>query len=215
MAGIIAKICGMSFTPSAWVDDFFMQPADHLLRHYTRSRRQQTDGFTDELFLRSGVLRALEGDESGRAFLQTLADQPKVQTLARSTWFDAFQSSRRLSLIAEVAENSYYHFERELAPRDWLGAFEELKDFPVWAVDGHQTKHACHATKDAKGAHVPSGMIYGMCLHHGLMRPMARYYGDGQRPHEWSIFKQNWRSWLVQDSRARHAHLGGRSGLHR
>jgi len=151
----------------------------------------------------------------GGLFLQTLADQPKVQTLARSTWFDAFQSSRRLSLIAEVAENSYYHFERELAPRDWLGAFEELKDFPVWAVDGHQTKHACHATKDAKGAHVPSGMIYGMCLHHGLMRPMARYYGDGQRPHEWSIFKQNWRSWLVQDSRARHAHLGGRSGLHR
>jgi len=106
MAGIIAKICGMSFTSSAWVDDFFMQPADHLLRHYTRSRRQQTDGFTDELFLRLGVLRALEGDESGRAFLQTLADQPKVQTLARSTWFDAFQSSRRLSVIAEVAEMS-------------------------------------------------------------------------------------------------------------
>jgi len=30
---------------------------------------------------------------------------------------------------------------------------------------------------------------------------MSRYYGDGQRPHEWPIFKQNWRAWLAQDSR--------------
>ena len=44
-------------------------------------------------------------------------------------------------------------------------------------------------------------MIYGMCLHHGLVRAMSRYYGDGARPHEWSIFKQNWRSWLAQDQR--------------
>jgi len=171
------------------------------LHHYTRNGRKQADGFTDELFLRCGVLRALEGDESGRAFLQTLADQPKVQTLAKTTWFDAFQSSRRLSLIAEVATKSYHHFERDLRQRDCLGAFEELKDHPVWAVDGHQIQHACHAIKDAKGAHVPSGMIYGMCLHHGLMRPMARYYGDGQRPHEWPIFKQNWRQWLARDTR--------------
>ena len=178
-----------------------MEPANHLLRHYSRCDRKQIDGLTDELFLRCGVLRALEGDESGRAFLQTLADQPQAQTLAKSTWFDAFQSSRRLSLIAEVATNSYHHFERVLEDRDWLDAFPELKDSPVWAVDGHQIQHACHAIKDDNGAHVPSGMIYGMCLHHGLVRAMARYYGDGQRPHEWPIFKQNWRAWVAQDSR--------------
>lgn len=194
-------LCGMPFTSATCVDDAFMEPANHLLRHYTRSVRLQGEGFTDELFLHCGILRALEGDESGRAFLQTLADRPEAQTLAKSTWFDAFQSTRRLGVIAEVATSSYHHFERELGDRDWLGAFEELKDYPVWAVDGHQIKHACHALKDAKGAHVPSGMIYGMCLHHGLVRPMSRYYGDGQRPHEWSIFKQNWRAWLAQDSR--------------
>lgn len=194
-------LCDMPFTFCSGVDDLFMEPANHLLHNYTRSGRKQGDGFTDELFLRCGVLRALEGDESGRAFLQTLADEPQVQTLAKSTWFDAFQSPRRLSLIAEVATKSYHHFERELQDRDWLGAFEELRDCPVWAVDGHQIKHACHAIKDGNGAHVPSGMIYGMCLHHGLVRAMSRYYGDGQRPHEWPIFKQNWREWLAQDSR--------------
>jgi hypothetical protein len=188
-------------TSKSCVDDMFMEPANHLLNCYTRNLRKQKEGLTDELFLRCGVLRALEGDESGREFLQTLADQPKVQTLARSTWFDAFKSSRRLSLITEVATKSYHHFERVLQDRDWLSAFPELKDFPVWAVDGHQIQHACHAIKDGKGAHVPSGMIFGMCLHHGLVRAMSRYYGDGKRPHEWPIFKQNWRQWLAQDMR--------------
>ena len=178
-----------------------MEPANHLLRDYSRSLRKQTTGLTDELFLRCGVLRALEVDESGRAFLQTLADQPQVATLAKSTWFDAFQSARRLRLVDEVATKSYHHFERQLQDRDWLGAFPELKDCPVWAVDGHQIQHASHAIKDGKGAHVPSGMIYGMCLHHGLVRAMSRYYGDGARPHEWSIFQQNWRAWLAQDQR--------------
>lgn len=93
----------------------------------------------------------MEGDESGRAFLQTLADQPQVQTLAKSPWLDAFQSSRRLDLIAKVATNSYHHFERVVEDRDWLGAFPELKDSPVWAVDGHQIQHASHAIKDGNG----------------------------------------------------------------
>jgi len=94
-----------------------MEPANHLLRDYSRSLRKQTTGLTDELFLRCGVLRALEVDESGRAFLQTLADQPQVATLAKSTWFDAFQSARRLRLVDEVATKSYHHFERQLQDR--------------------------------------------------------------------------------------------------
>ena len=70
------------------VDDYFMQPADDLLRHYIRQRRDQTGGLTDERFIRLGITRALEGDESGRAFLQALADRPEAgpdPVLARST----------------------------------------------------------------------------------------------------------------------------------
>ena len=96
------------------VDDYFMQPADDLLRHYIRQRRDQTGGLTDERFIRLGITRALEGDESGRAFLQALADRPEAgpdPVLARSTWFDAFQSARRLALVTEVATTSYRRFE--------------------------------------------------------------------------------------------------------
>jgi hypothetical protein len=136
----------MPLTSKSCVDDMFMEPANRLLNCYTRNLRKQKDGLTGELFLRCGVQRAREGDESGREFLQTLADQPKVQTLARSTWFDAFKSSRRLSLITEVVTKRYHHFERVLQDRDWLRAFPELKDFPVWAVrwPPDRTRLSCH-----------------------------------------------------------------------
>lgn len=181
------------------VDDTFMQPAIHLLENYTRSKRAQVSGLTDARFLRWGVLRALENDESGRAFVQAQADQN--QPLARSTWFDAFQSQRRLDLVTEVATKSYRHFERELHGRDWLAEFPELEDFPVWAVDGHQIAHASHAPRDGKGALVASGMIYGLCLHSGLMRALARFQGDGHRRHEWPRYKAHWREWLVGEPR--------------
>jgi hypothetical protein len=182
-----------------------MQPADDLLRHYIRQRRDQTGGLTDERFIRLGITRALEGDESGRAFLQALADRPEAgpdPVLARSTWFDAFQSKRRLALVMEVATTSYRRFERELAGRDWLAGFAELKDLPVWAVDGHQIEHACHAPRDGKGEAVASGLTYGLCLHTGLLRPLARFQGDGQRRHEWPVFKEHWQRWLVGEPRA-------------
>lgn len=149
-----------------------MAPANNLLAHYVRNRRKQTIGLSDERFLALGVLRALEGDESGRAFLQTRGDQ--AESLPRSTWFDAFKSPRRLGMLTEIATKSYGCFDRELSERDWLADYPELADHPVWALDGHQITHATHSARDGKGRYVASGMIYGLCLHRGLMRPMAR-----------------------------------------
>ena len=51
----------MKITPEPRVDDYFMAPADDLLRHYIRQRRDQTGGLTDERFIRLGITRALEG----------------------------------------------------------------------------------------------------------------------------------------------------------
>ena len=191
----------MSLTHNGMVDDYFMAPADDLLRNYIRSGRDLGVGLTDERFIRLGITRALEGDESGRAFLQTLADQPGATAVPRSTWFDAFKSPRRLELLTEVATTSYRRFERELAGRDWLESFPELRDVPVWAVDGHQIDHACHAPRDRKADHVASGMTYGLCLHTGLLRPLARFQGDGVRQHEWPVFKKNWKHWTLGEPR--------------
>lgn len=183
------------------IDDQFMEPVLHLLRDYCRNMRPGCEGLSDERYLRLGLQRVLDGDESGRAFLQVLGDDGTP--LARATWFDALQSARRLAMVQELATLSYAKFEERLQGRDWLGEFPELAERAVWAVDGHQIEHACHAAPDGKGRQVPLGLTYGLCLHSGLMRPLARFQGDGRRRHEWPVFKEVWRTWLSGERRPR------------
>jgi hypothetical protein len=178
------------------VDESFFEPALRLVRDYCRHRRDTLE-LSDEQFLRSGLRRVLGQCDSGRDFLQ--ARQDGGENLARSTWFDALHSKRRGAMVAEVARRSYELFTRHLAQRDWLGALPELKDRAVWAVDGHQIAHACHAQTDAKDQYVPVGELYGMCLHSGLLRAMARFQGDGMRRHEFPVFQENLPRWVGPD----------------
>ena len=182
---------------SVAVDEAFLEPAVTLLRDYCRQKRE-VKGLSDEHFLRLGILRVFGQCDSGRDFLQALADDG--QPLARSTWFDALQSSRRLSTIAELAGRSYEIFQRRLQRRDWLEAFSELAGRAVWAVDGHHLEHASHTLRDPKGECLSVGMLYGLCLHTGLLRALAPFQGDGVRGHEWPVFKQNWSAWLRLDT---------------
>ena len=176
-----------------------LDPALVLVRDYCRGARNTAEGFGDERYVELGLRRALDGDESGRAFLQILADTEKP--IARSTWFDALQSKRRLGVVQDVATLSYQKFRQQLGRRDWLEQLPELTGRAVIAVDGHQIEHACHSQRDSKGRQVASGVLYGLCLHSGLMRPMSRFQGDGQRAHEWRIFKRDWKKWLEADER--------------
>ena len=179
------------------VDESFLASALLLLRDYCR-RSREVPTFTDEQFLRLGILRVFGQCDSGRDFLQKQTDSG--EPLARATWFDALHSKRRLATLSELAEKSYEIFTRLLADRDWLEAFPELRGRAVWAVDGHQIAHACHATCDAKESFVPVGLTYGLCLHTGLLRPLAPFQGDGLRRHEWPVFQEYWPRWLKLDT---------------
>jgi hypothetical protein len=99
-------------------------------------------------------------------------------------------------MVAEVATRSYEVFERFLQPRDWLGAFPELAQRAVWAVDGHHLEHACHAQRDPKGDFISVGLLYGLCLHSGLQRAPVPFQVDGVRRHEFPVFKQHLPRWL-------------------
>ena len=178
------------------VDDSFLEPALRLLHDYCRNRRDTLE-LSDDQFIRFSVLRVMGQCDSGRDFLQ--AQQDGGAALARSTWFDALHSRRRATMVAEIGSRSYEIFSRFLQGRDWLGAFPELTGRAVWAIDGHQIAHACHATCDVKDEFVPVGQLYGLCLHSGLMRALAPFQGDGIRRHEFPVFKENWTRWLRQD----------------
>ena len=178
------------------VQELLFEPAVRLLRNYCRQRRD-TPKYSDEQFLQDGFARVLGHFDSGRDFVQDRQDSGA--TLARATWFDTLQSSRRAAMVAEVAVRSYEVFDRFLEPRDWLGAFPELAGCAVWAVDGHHLEHACHAPRDPKGEFVSMGVLYGLCLHSGLQRPLVPFQGDGVRRHEWPVFKQHLPDWLRRD----------------
>jgi len=102
-----------SFSSRPQGDKTFMEPAHHLLTHAVR---KQAIGLSDEPFWEWGVWRALESEESGRAFWQTRADQ--AESRPRRTWFDAFKSPRRLAMLTTVAPQSYASFDREWGERD-------------------------------------------------------------------------------------------------
>jgi len=178
------------------VDDTFLEPVRRLLRDYCRHRRD-TPELSDDRFLCEGVRRVIGHWDSGRDFLQ--ARQDSGQNLPRATWFDALHSSRRATVVAEIATRSYELFDRFLKPRDWLKEFPELKGRAVWAVDGHHIEHATHAARDPKGERVSVGLLYGLCLHSGLQRALVPFQGQGVRRHEWPVFKQNLPSWLEAD----------------
>lgn len=167
-------------------DGEFFRPALTILHDYCRS--ELTGGaLPDARFIRLGLRRCLDRYDSGRDFLQELADLG--EPLARATFFDALHQSRRLAIVAEVAARLAAHAATELAEVDWLASVPGLADRDVWAVDGHQIEHACHALCDAKQAHVPPGCLFALNLHQGLIHMLDAYQGDGRRTHEMKAFR--------------------------
>lgn len=167
-------------------DEVFFQPAMTVLHDYCR--QEQTNGILpDARFLRLGLGRCLGSFDSGRDFLQYEADQGR--DLARATFFDALHQPRRLAVIAEVSERLVRLAAKHLEAVDWLKDVPGLHGRSVWAVDGHQIEHACHALRDAKDRRVPPGSLYALNLRQGILHALAPHQGDGKRAHEVKVFK--------------------------
>ena len=170
------------------VADSFFAPLSFALDNYTRNTRE-CSGMTDNEFLKVGVQRVIEQAKSGRDYLQRLAEV-YAKMLARSSFFDALHSQRRLGVIEEVSAQVYVQAERTLGSRDHLAAFPALAGRAILAVDGHQIEHAVHALRDKKGRRVAPGSVYALCLHSGLMRALCAFQGQGVHHHELPAFRQ-------------------------
>lgn len=172
--------------PEVQFDEAFFEPAMTLLHDYCR--QEQTGGtLPDARFIRLGLERCLGAFDSGRDFLQYEADNGR--DLARATFFDAFHQPRRLAVIAEVSERLVRLAAKQLEPVDWLKDVPGLQGRSVWAVDGHQIEHACHALRDAKDRRVAPGSLYALNLRQGLLHALAPHQGNGKRSHEVKVFK--------------------------
>lgn len=106
----------------------------------SRSRRN-CPALPDELWLEAGIRRCLSLFQSGRDFLQDLADRHDTQ-IHRTTFFESLKSKRRLALLSEILAQVQVHMRRSLP--DPFAAYKCLEDFDLYAGDGHFIAAASH-----------------------------------------------------------------------
>ena len=183
--------------------DQLLAPANALLDGYIRKVR--TEGaITDPDFVRLGILRVLSQAVSGRDFLQQ-CKETFGDPHWRSTYFDTLHSARRQALLGElngllVARTDV---RRGDPCEDLLSAFATLRDRAIYAVDGHQLEHACHAARDPKGCFVPGNTLYLLCMHSGMFVNLGAVQGDGRYSHEMPVFRRKVVDWLQKRGKIR------------
>lgn len=171
-----------------------MAPADSILNDSIRGVYR--DGaLHDFKFTRLGVQRTLGQCASGRDFIQQCREV-QGEPLARASFFDSLHSLRRRDLLAEL--NSQLVRQARSKTDDLLAGFQELKNRPIYAVDGHHVEHAVHSPPDHKAEYVSANNLYVLCLHSGLLCNLGAVQGDGVHRHEMPVFRQRVVAWLTQ-----------------
>ena len=109
--------------------------------------RRNCPALPSELWLEAGIRRCLSLFQSGRDFLQDFADRHEIEIL-RTTFFESLKSERRLALLSEILAQSQVQMRRSLP--DPFAAFKCLKDFDLYAGDGHSIAAASHDKAEAR-----------------------------------------------------------------
>jgi hypothetical protein len=107
----------------------------------TARRRRSCPALHDALWLESGIRRCLGSSQSGRDFLQQLAEQHDSPVRV-STFFESLKSERRLALLNELLQHSCKRMRRVMP--DAFSGFQCLDDFDLYAGDGHFIAAASH-----------------------------------------------------------------------
>jgi hypothetical protein len=125
----------------------------------------------------SGLIRIWHGMESGRELLQGLgalaSEFSPLESLDRTTWFDALSSKRRFAWLCEIDSLIRALLRSATGRRDMFAGISELDDFEIWAGDGHWQKAAIHDPKSPKGESLPTGHIFYLDLRSHCLRHLT------------------------------------------
>jgi hypothetical protein len=153
---------------------------------YPKSQRQyRCHEFSDLEFLQVGVLRCLSHAKSGHEFLQHHADLTS-RHIAVDLFFKALQSKRRGENLASVNHLMAGMMHEGL--EDSFAAHEELKDFDLYAADGHYHQHACHEASNEATGHF---FRLNLRTHHLSHLDVARPADGKKREHDMSVIKRS------------------------
>jgi hypothetical protein len=153
---------------SILLEDVFFKPILDALKNSDITR--ECSVIDDANFVILAIMRVLQSSKTGRDFIQSHG-MSAVEGLNRSNYFSSLASKRRLKMMKALEQE----FQKQQLPAlrsqdDRLSMFPELKNFEVWAGDGHQIAHATHDSRNQKDAYSPVNAIYKFDLRSGWMR---------------------------------------------
>ena len=107
----------------------------------TAKHRRNCPTLDDSFWLEAGVRRCLGIYQSGRDFLQVLAEKHE-KSVRISTFFESLKSKRRLLLVDEILGQLRSRMSRVMP--DPFASYKCLDDFDIHAGDGHFIAAASH-----------------------------------------------------------------------
>jgi hypothetical protein len=155
---------------------------------------RRCEALSDHDFVSLAVRRCIEAFPSGRGFLQGHGlSKPDLPCL--STYFAALRSRRRCALLVESATRVWTALASALP--DALAAFHSLREFDIYAADGHFWEAATHDEKSYKRgskdnpAKFITGNIFALCLRNHRLRHLTLADKRLTRPqHDLSALKR-------------------------
>ena len=115
--------------------------------------RRHCPALDDALWLEAGVWRCLGIFQSGRDFLQQLADQHDTHILI-TTFFESLKSKSSLGLLDKILGQVRSRMRRVMP--DPFACHKSLDDFDIQAGDGHFIAAASHDKAQPRATSKPS-----------------------------------------------------------
>jgi hypothetical protein len=151
--------------------------------------KRKCNALPDLEWIKTGLLRILSQEPSGRAFLQKLSDSGGTY-LKRSLFFETLKSKRRLKLCCDVSL-SLYEKMRTNKIADPFAQFSELDGYDIHAGDGHHHGSAVHDVRK-DGKKYPTQHFYSVDLRSHALRhlTLADTSGTRKREHDTRALKR-------------------------
>jgi len=174
------------------LSDFLFKP---LFALYSLSEsRRECGSISDEVYAQLGVLRCISSEKTGQGFLQLHADK-HVADIDPGHFFKSLQSSRRLANITSL--NDLLRTAISEKVEDPFAQFKELKNWRIYAMDGHYHKAACFdpEKKNSKGDYVKYGTGHFFRLnlrnHHMSTLAIADPKDGKKKEHDMAVIKRS------------------------
>lgn len=159
LTGVAAKIfMANTHHQHSVITEAFFKPLTEQLS--SCSHRRQCETVADSRWLELGARRCLSTCQSGREFLQYLSDCHDID-IEVETYFETLKSKRRLALASEL--NAGMRLRMRAAIDDPFARFKSLKDFEIFAGDGHFHAASCHDSSPTDKKY-PTGHLYSLDL---------------------------------------------------